>query len=487
MALRIAICGIHIESSTFTPYQSVASDFRVTTGESLMERYYWRGEAWASDVEWVPVLHAGALPGGIVDPVAYECWKAQILTGLQKAQESSPLDGVFFDIHGAMSVAGLEDAEGDLIKSIREVIGSGPWVSASMDLHGNVSNELFGGCDLLTCYRMAPHEDQEESTRRAAYNLVSCLKEKKTKPIKALVHVPVLLPGEKTSTRLEPAKSLYAEVPVAEACPGVLDAAIWIGFAWADQERCQGAVVVTGYDIGEVTQQAHRLADHFWKVRKDFEFVAPTGSINECLAAAESGAKPYFISDSGDNPGAGGADDVTVALNALVTWDNQQTEAMTALHASIFDPESAAICWDSGVDAEVHLHLGGKIDKREPGPVQISGKVISLFDDPRGGHTAAVKTGNVTVIITSNRNQYHSRNQYEALDLTLEDFDIVVVKIGYLEPDLFDAQKGWMMALTPGGVDQDLLRLGHHKILRPLFPFDPDMQLDGQHIEVVVP
>ena len=28
------------------------------------------------------------------------------------------------------------------------------------------------------------------------------------------------------------------------------------------------------------------------------------------------------------------------------------------------------------------------------------------------------------------------------------------------------------MALTPGAVDQDLPRLGHHKIVRPLYPFD---------------
>ena len=30
-------------------------------------------------------------------------------------------------------------------------------------------------------------------------------------------------------------------------------------------------------------------------------------------------------------------------------------------------------------------------------------------------------------------------------------------------------------ALTSGGVDQDLTRLGHHRILRPTFPFDPEM------------
>jgi hypothetical protein len=31
------------------------------------------------------------------------------------------------------------------------------------------------------------------------------------------------------------------------------------------------------------------------------------------------------------------------------------------------------------------------------------------------------------------------------------------------------------MALTPGGVDQDLARLGHKRIKRPMFPLDKDM------------
>ena len=43
------------------------------------------------------------------------------------------------------------------------------------------------------------------------------------------------------------------------------------------------------------------------------------------------------------------------------------------------------------------------------------------------------------------------------------------------------------MALTPGGVDQDLIRLGHHKIDRPMFPFDSDMADPDLHAQVVVP
>ncbi|ABY24499.1 conserved hypothetical protein [Renibacterium salmoninarum ATCC 33209] len=52
------------------------------------------------------------------------------------------------------------------------------------------------------------------------------------------------------------------------------------------------------------------------------------------------------------------------------------------------------------------------------------------------------------------------------------------MKIGYLEPELFDMAAGWMLALTPGGVDQDLQRLGHHRILRPMFPYDDNFLPD---------
>jgi microcystin degradation protein MlrC len=82
-----------------------------------------------------------------------------------------------------------------------------------MDLHGNVSQRLARHTDLITCYRMAPHEDALESKKRAMDNLLERLETGKGKPAyKAWIPVPVLLPGEKTSTRIEPGKSLYAAV-----------------------------------------------------------------------------------------------------------------------------------------------------------------------------------------------------------------------------------------------------------------------------------
>ena len=51
-----------------------------------------------------------------------------------------------------------------------------------------------------------------------------------------------------------------------------------------------------------------------------------------------------------------------------------------------------------------------------------------------------------------------------------------MVKIGYLEPELYAMRADWILALTPGGVDQNLERLPYHRIQRPMFPFDKNME-----------
>lgn len=106
-------------------------------------------------------------------------------------------------------------------------------------------------------------------------------------------------------------------------------------------------------------------------------------------------------------------------------------------------------------------------------PVMMDGVVDRLFDEYRsGGKSAVIAEGNFKVIVTTARTQFGCSEQYEAAGTPFDVEDIVVVKMGYLEPDLSAAAKGWVMALTPGAVDQGLPRLGHHKVMRPLYPFD---------------
>ncbi|MEU4196626.1 M81 family metallopeptidase [Kribbella sp. NPDC026611] len=473
MNLRIGIAGIAIESSTFSPHRAGLADFDVRRGDHLLERYEFLGKDWAQGIEWVPLLHARSLPGGAVLPEVYDDLSAEIITRLTDA---GPLDGFFFDIHGAMSVVGREDAEADLATRIRDVLGPDVLMSASMDLHGNVSRELGTAVDLITCYRMAPHEDALESRERALRTLVERLRSGAGKPGKAWIQVPVLLPGEKTSTRLEPAKSIYQRVAEIADEDGVLDAAVWVGYAWADEPRCRAAVVVTGDDQALITARAAELAQLYWAARDDFAFVAPTGTLQECVdAGLASTARPFLISDSGDNPTAGGADDTSWTLGQLLEVEELTSGKATAIHASIFDAEAVAACVAAGVGNPVQVAAGGKIDSGPAGPVELSGTVFSIAEDPVGGTTAVVQVGGLHSILTSRRKPYHHLADFTLLDLDPTSMDLVLVKIGYLEPELYDLAADWLLALTPGGVDQDLLRLYYHSVIRPLYPFDPNM------------
>src|SRR5699024_831415 len=500
---RIALAGIAIESSTFTPYRSSATDFEVRRGTpEILDRFPFftdgseTGRQLREAAEYVGVLHARALPGGQLDREVYEGWKAEIVDGLAAAVEEAPLDGFFFDIHGAMSVVGLDDAEGDLITAIRAVIGPGTVVGTAMDLHGNVSHTLFEACDLMTCYRHAPHIDAWETRERGLRDLVATaarVRDGGARPHKALVHVPILLPGEKTSTRIEPARSLYARIPELTEREGLTDVSYWIGFAWADQPRCKAAIVAFGDGAEAVESAALELATAVWEQRHAFEFVAPTGTFDECLdQAVASSGRPFWISDSGDNPGAGGADDTTYALARLAGRPEIRADEVSALLVSLVDPATTDAAWSAGVGGRLTVQVGGKIDAREPGQVPLAVEVAALDESAPTGRAAALRlldaepsaaadalaTAGPTALsvgVTGRRSQGASEGMFARLGLSMTGFDTVTVKMGYLEPDQYEAAADWLLALTPGGVDQDLLRLGHSRIDRPMIPFDAEI------------
>lgn len=479
-APRIGIGGVSIESSTFSPHVSGDEAFTIRTGTTLREYYPFldEGRELAAAAVWVPLTHGRSLPGGAVDPETYRRMKDAIVDGIR---EQGPFDGFFFDIHGAMSVVGMDDAEGDLATAVREALGPDTLVSTSMDLHGNVSPVLRDAVDLLTCYRMAPHEDWMNTKERAVWNLLARLRGEHgsdplgRRPFTAWVPVPVLLPGEKTSTRLEPARGIYAELPGIEALPGVVDASVWIGYAWADEPRCQAYVVVTGDDREVIVRESERVARLFWDAREDFVFVAETGSLDEALdrALAPDARHPYLISDSGDNPTAGGAGDVTWTLAQLLARPELTDGSRTTLVASVFDAEAVAAAVEAGVGAEVTLTAGARVDDGPHGPVEITGTVFSITDgDVDAGTQVVIAVGGLHAIVTARRKPFHHLEDFRMLGLEPTTADVVVVKIGYLEPELYDLAADWTLALTPGGVDQDLLRLGHHRLSPGVYPFD---------------
>jgi microcystin degradation protein MlrC len=476
---RIAIAGLSIESSTFSPAVTDEAAFHANYDTAIFRTYpfFSIDSPLRRRAVWVPTITGHALPGGAVTRAAYESLVEKTLDMLKK---NGPYDGLFFDIHGAMSVVGLDDPEGDFIVRIRKVIGKETIISTSMDLHGNVSLRLAENTDLITDYRMAPHEDAMQTKKRAVENLLERIESGKGKPAyKAWIPIPILLPGEKTSTRIEPAKSVFKAVAPAASQPGIIDAGIWVGYPWADEPRNHAVVMVTGDDKEKVAHTAEQLAHSFWDARSGYAFVAPTRAWNECLDSAIASHKhPFFISDMGDNPTAGGAGDVTWTLTKILSRPEfKSPKGPSLIYASIPGPELVNSAIKAGVGGQVDGHAGASVDARYAPPVRIPGKVESIvYGDKDAEVEVSILVGSIHVIVTRKRKPYHKEIDFTRLGLAPRKTDIVVVKIGYLEPELYAMRADWLMALTPGGVDQDIEHLNYKRIEHPMFPFDKTMR-----------
>ena len=479
---RIGIAGIAIESSTFSPAKTTERDFTIRLSGEIFTSYSFFDQSYIDKADWFPTMRARALPGGVVTKESYESMVIQII---EMTKQTLPLDGLFFDIHGAMNVEGMEDPEGDFIERIRKVVGPKTLISTSMDSHGNVSEVLAKHSDLITCYRMAPHEDAMESKQRALDNLIYRLKSGKGKPkYKAWIPVPILLPGEKTSTRVDPGKTLYSKVAPMTEKKGVIDAAIWVGYAWGDAPRNHAVVMTYGDNKKQVVESAEELAKDFWNFRHDFEFVAPTTDIEDAFNKAfnylkvREDKRPFIISDMGDNPTAGGAGDVTWTLDKILKMDEfKRSDSPELIYASIPGPDLINNAFKVGVGNYVEGMVGAMVDDRYSPPLKIKGIVHSLKQGDRNAELeAVVKVNNIYVIVTYKRKPYHYMSDFTNLDLDPSSSDLLVVKIGYLVPELYDIRGDWVMALTPGGVDQDLERLGYQNIKRPMYPLDKDME-----------
>ena len=247
-----------------------------------------------------------------------------------------------------------------------------------------------------------------------------------------------------------------------------------MGFPWADQPRCHAALVVTGTNQEVVKNEIQAFAQEVWDARHQFEFVGPVASLEQSVEnALNSDVSPFFISDTGDNPGAGGSGDMNLLLKRFLEINRKKIIEKKVLFASIFDPEAIALIYQNKVNRPLKIFLGDRVDGSYGGPVEVEVEIQRLFKDPVAGRSAVVSLNGLFIIITEQRFQYGNQLAYSRAGIDrLSDFDIVVVKMGYLEPDLSKVAKGWIMALTPGAVSQDMDNIPYKHLARPLFPMD---------------
>jgi microcystin degradation protein MlrC len=156
-----------------------------------------------------------------------------------------------------------------------------------------------------------------------------------------------------------------------------------------------------------------------------------------------------------------------------------ERHATDAVFASIPDGSAWSVCANAGVGAMLELDLGGKWDATHSGPVHVRGVIEHLFEGDiqrKISPMATLNVGGVHIIITGLRKPMTTLRDFRNAGIDPLAHKLVVVKLGYLMPELRDAAPREILVLTPGYSDMQLERLPYQYVRRPIFPLDRDFE-----------
>ena len=482
--MRIATGCIGHETNTFSPVPTTLDSFRRMVGDEILNNFGNTStvtggiiEAAAElKVELVPLLWSFATPSRKVEQDAYDALKSEFLHLLAGAGE---IDGVVLDLHGAMVTEDIEDAEADLISSVREIVGSRP-VIVTFDLHANITPETVKYPDAIIGFDTYPHVDTHERGIEAVDVIYKAVRGEIT-PTMAYRQLPLLTSPPAQCTMRPPANDLVKKLHQLESEDGVVTATLSMGFPFADIHGAGVSVLVTTDGNRELAEQkVDEFAGHVWSIREDFR--TNLVSIEEAIEHADrSSGKPIVLAEGADNPGGGGPCDGTFILRAFV-----EADVRDAVVAIIADPESVAEAIEAGVGNRLNLNVGGKTDDMHGEPVTLEAYVKTISDGvylrkgpmAQGatdsmGRTVVIKTGGVEVILTEERSQPLDAEVLRSVGIEPRDRKLIALKSAvHYRADYTSIAHEILEVDTPGVHSPNLANFRYENLRRPIYPLD---------------
>jgi len=442
----------------------------------------------AQRFDWTPVhtVAASANPCGKITDAAWHAVGGLILAG---ALEDG-IDGVLLALHGAMVTESYDDAEGQLLAELREMLGPQLPIAITLDLHANVSDRMAEYANIIISYRSYPHIDMRERGLQAGELLQSAMTGE-TKPRTVLARRPLLDGADGGRTDTGPMLELLARAAEFEQESGVLAVSINAGFSLADISDVGPTVLVTADGSDSRYQaMAEELMDRIWATRNvvSNRYLTPAEAV--AIAETHDGQnKPLIIADYADNPGAGAYGDATNLLHAML-----DAKLDNAAFGALRDAAAAAALLTAGVGATVTLAIGGKVDPRFGGPpLEVSGEVIAtgdgdyVCDGPMWaglaksfGPSAVLRVGGVDILIVSNLLQITDIQQFLSNGIDPRQKKTIALKSMQHFRAAFEPIASKVIVCDSGGLaSPERGRLPFQKVRRPLYPLDPAVQADG--------
>lgn len=493
--MRIAVGGFQHESHSFAPMPTRWSDFQRPGGFPALQRPAGLVAAVrptsvpsagavealeAAGAEIAPLVWCFANPAGPVSAEAFERVAALMLAALSDAMEAAPLDGVFLELHGAMVAEGFDDAEGELLRRVRAVVGPEVPVAASLDPHANLTAAMVAHADALVPYRTYPHVDMKAAGARAVRLLLERIR--RGRPwAKAFRQVEFLVPLSAQCTLVQPMRGVLEERARLADAAGIAELAFCFGFPYADFLDCGVAVAAFAEDQAAADAAAASLAGWIEAREPDFAGAAVPAAegVARAVALSRTATAPVVLADTQDNPGGGGHGDTTGLLAELIRQD-----ARGAVLGLINDAESAAACHAAGEGATLPLSLGGRSNGA---PLAVTAVVERLSDGrftgtgpmARGnpanlGPTALVRVSpGVRVVVVSRKMQAYDQSLFTHLGVEPAEQKILALKSSvHFRADFQPIASEVIVVTAPGPVVADPASLPFTR-LRPSLRLRP--------------
>lgn len=493
--VRVLVAGISHETQTFVARPTPLENFAIRRGAELMA---WAGSGSmicgflevARKENWtvVPVSFYRAQPAGKIEHAVYEAFWSELEAGVKQALVDGPLDGIWLCLHGAGVSTECDDIEGETLGRLRALPGVGDMpIFGAFDLHANYTDAMSRHANGLVAFRENPHTDARDTAVKSAQLLARCLRDG-VKPHMLSRRVPIIWPPTGTSTAVSPMLDLERQARRIEAeDPDIWAVNVIGGFSFSDVADAGVAFsLVTVGDDAKAEAALQSLCDIAERLRDAGQ--PDEWDLDAALEEIKSKTEGlWVIVEPADNIGGGGPGDCTSVLRGMLKHDIDNAALVIA------DPQAVAELSKLKPGDTTTLMIGGKGAPMDPGPVELTVRLVSLSDGTfdledlnshmigsqgrtiKMGPSAVVDlNGKITLLLTSAKTAPMDLGQLRSQGIEPETKSVIAVKGAVAHRQAYDPiAAGSYVVDTPGPCTSNLKTLTYSKLRRPIYPLDP--------------
>lgn len=423
--MRIGIGGLHHETNSFSnlpmTWETLSACSNI--GENMRQVHtgvhkYVGGflaKGVELGIETVPSSMSYLCPSGHITTEAMENHRDLIVDMLWQAHQEKPLDAIALNLHGAGVADGYDDADGEILRAVREKFGPDMPIGVPLDLHANVTDRMMQYADLLIGVKCYPHTDEYECGMQV-FEILADMAAKKWHPYKRIVRLPWLLVPAEGVTMSGPAREVQQKcLQVINENDDLIDVTFFHGFPYSDIAEAGVTVTAMGKTQEAADKAAMEIARFAWERRKTF--AVPANSAEKALDLALAipvTNGPVVINESSDNTGGGAPGDGTYLLREML-----KRNVPDSAYGYIYDPEVVKLAVAAGVGNRINCKLGGKVDNLHGEPIELTDAYVKSISDGKAvnyaqmhygairniGLTVCLVVGNVSIVVGSIRTQ----------------------------------------------------------------------------------